>query len=82
MTFNGFLNPLRFNANVPLCGFSGAVLQKPLHQGNVTPIGFVDFRCIPFPEAVGSDALIAQVIEDNRQLLLDGSFCQGKDSVS
>ena len=65
MTFNGFLYSLGFYANVPLCGFSGAVLQKPLHQGNVTPIGFVDFRCIPFPEAVGSNALIAQGITYN-----------------
>ena len=43
--------------------------------------GVVDFRCVPFAEAVGTDALIPQVIEHDPQLLLNCSFCDGEHQL-
>lgn len=65
-------------ANIPLRGAGTAMLQKPLHQGNIEAIGIVDLCCIPLAKAVGADSLEAQVITDNMQLLLNGPFCNGE----
>ena len=55
------------------------MLQQPLHKGNVAAVGLVDFRCIPFAETVGADAIEAQVVADDSQLLLDRPLRNGKD---
>ena len=71
MVLNCLLNSLGFNADVPLGGGCAAVLQKPLHKGNVEPVIVVDFRCVPLAEAVGTDALVVQIVAHDFQLLLD-----------
>ena len=58
MILNCLLDPLRFNADVPLRGGGGTVLQKPLHQGNIEAVGLVYLRGIPLAETVGADALV------------------------
>ena len=58
MVLNCLLNSLGFDANVPLGGGSGTVLQQPLHQRNVETVIVVDFRCVPLAEAVGTDTLV------------------------
>jgi hypothetical protein len=50
------------------------VLQKPLDKGNIKAVIFVNFRRVPFTEAVGADALEAKVIADDGKLLPDGPF--------
>lgn len=54
MALNCLLNSLGFDADVPLGGGSGTVLQQPLHQRNVEPVFVVDFRCVPLAESVGA----------------------------
>ena len=63
-------DPLWLNADVPLSSAGTAVLQQPLHQGDIEAVGIIDFCCIPLAKAVGADPLEAQVIADNMQLLL------------
>ena len=60
-------NPLRLYAYVPLRGAGTAMLQQPLHQGNIKTICIIDFCCIPLAKAVGADTIEAQVITDNMQ---------------
>ena len=81
MIQNCFFNPLRLHADITLGSGGGAVLQKPLHQGNVITTVFVNLRSIPFAEAVSADPLEAQIIADDFQLLLDGSFGQRKNPL-
>lgn len=81
MALYGCLDPLRLNADISLCRSGGAVLQKPLHQGNVITTVFVNLRSVPFAEAVSADALKAQIVADDFQLLLDGSFGQRKNQL-
>ena len=65
---------LRLDADVPLRGGGGTMLQQPLHQRYVKAVCVVDFRCIPLAEAVGTDTLVPQVIAHDFQLLLDCPF--------
>ena len=62
MPFNRFLDSLRLDADVVLCGGCGAVLQKPLDKGDIIAVVLVDFGGVPFPKAVGTDPLIAQIM--------------------
>ena len=82
MSFDGLLNPLRFDADVTLCCGGAGVLQQPLHQGDVISAVLVNLGGIPLPEAVSADALIAQVVTDDMKLLLDGSFCHRENGGS
>ena len=75
------LNPLRLDADVSLGHGGGAVLQKPLDKGNVIAVVLVDLRRVPLAEAVSADALIAQVIADNRKDLLHFPCRDGEDQV-
>ena len=79
MVLNCLLNTLGFDADVPLGGGSGTVLQQPLDKGNVEPVFVVDFRCVPLAEAVGADALKAQIVAHDFQLLLDCPFRNGEN---
>ena len=81
MPFDGLLYPLWLDANVSLCHSGGAVLQKPLDQGNIIAVVLVDLRRVPLAEAVRADALIAQVIADPRKDLLHFPCCNGEDQV-
>ena len=74
MSFNRLFDPLRLDADIPLRDGGGTVLQQPLDKGNVEAVVPVNLRRVPFAEAVGADALKAQVIADNGKLLLDGAF--------
>ena len=78
MVLNGLLDSLRFYADIPLCGGGAAVLQEALYQDNVIAIGLVDLCGVPLAEAVGADTVIAQVIADDMQLLLDRALCDGE----
>ena len=41
MILNCLLNSLRLDADIPLRGGGGTMLQKPLHQGNIEAVGLV-----------------------------------------
>ena len=60
MILNCFLNSLRFNADVSLCGGCAAMLKEPLHQCYVKSVGIVDFGCIPLAETVSADTLTSR----------------------
>ena len=75
MILNRLLYSLWLDADVTLRGGGTAVLQKPLHQGDVIAVGLVDLRCIPFAKTVGADAIVTQIVADNPQLFLNCSFC-------
>ena len=81
MILNCLLNSLRLNADIPLGGGSGTMLQKPLHQRNIEAVGLVYLRCIPLAEAVGTDALIAQIVAYTPKLLLYCPFCDREDAL-
>lgn len=81
MILYSLLNPLWLDADVPLCGAGTAMLQQPLHQGNIEAVGIVDLCSIPLAKAVGADPLEAQVITDNMQLLLHCPLCDGEHQV-
>lgn len=57
------------------------MLKQPLNQGNIIAIGLIDLRGIPFAEAVSADTLKAQIVADQFQLLLDGSFGDGENQI-
>ncbi len=76
-----FLNPLGFNPYISLCYRCAAVLQEPLHKGNVIAVVAVDLCCVPFSETVSADVLIAQVVTYRRELLLDGARSKGKNKI-
>lgn len=75
MILNGLFDSLWLDADVTLCGGGTAMLQKPLHQGNVIAVGLVDLGCVPFAKTVGADALVTQIVADDPQLFLNCSFC-------
>ena len=75
VSFNRLFNALRLDADVALRDRSGAVLQKPLDQGNVIAIRLVNLSCVPLAEAVGADHLKAKINADDGKLLLDCSLC-------
>ena len=81
MPFNGLFYPLWLNADVPLCGGCGAVLKQPLDKGNVITVILVDFRCVPFAEAVSADAVKAEIITDDGKLFLYCPLCNGKNQL-
>lgn len=81
MVLNCLLNSLGFDADVPLGGGSGTVLQQSLDKGNVEPVFVVDFRCIPLAEAVGTDAINVQIVAHDFQLLLDCPFRNGENQL-
>ena len=74
MPLNGCFNPLRLDADVTLSDGGGAVLQESLNKSDVIAVFLVDLGGIPFAEAVGADALKAQIITDDSKLLLNGAF--------
>ena len=76
MALNRRFIPLRFYAYIPLRHRRTAMLQESLNEGDIIAICLVNFSSIPLAEAVGADALIAQVIADTGKLLLD---CPGTD---
>lgn len=79
MVLNRLLDPLWLNADAALgCG-GAAVLKKALCQCNVVAIVLVDLSSVPLSEAVRADAIIAQVVTDDAQLLLDCTLCNGKN---
>lgn len=57
------------------------MLKEPLHQCDVKSVGIVDFGCVPLAEAVGTDALIAQIVAYNPKLLLYCPFCDWENQV-
>ena len=81
MPFNRLFDPLRLDADVALRHGGGAVLQKPLHKGNIKPICLVNFGGVPLAEAVGADTLEAQIVADDGKLLLDRPFGDGEHAV-
>ena len=82
MVLNCLLNSLGFDADVPLGGGCGTVLQQSLDKGNVEPVIVVDFRCVPLAEAVGADTINAQIVAHDFQLLLDCPFRNGKNPLT
>lgn len=70
VALNRGLYPLRLNTDIPLRHGGGAVLQKPLDQGDVIAIRLVNLGGVALAEAVGADPLIAQVITGDGKLLL------------
>ena len=81
MPLNGCLNPLWLDTDVTLRDSGRAMLQKPLDKGNVIPVILVNLRGVPLAEAVGADTVIAQVVTNQFQLLLDSSGGDGEDQV-
>ena len=81
MTFYCPLYPLRLNADVPLSHSCGTVLQEPLNKSNVIAVIFVNLRCVPFTEAVSAYSVIAEVVTDDGELLLYGSFRDGENQL-
>lgn len=82
MTFNRLLDPLGFDADITLRDGCAAVLQKALDKGNVEAVVLVDLRGVPFAEAVSADALIAEVVTDAGQNLLNFSRRDGEDQIT
>ena len=81
MPFDGSFDPLRLNANIALSNSGGGMLQQTLDKGNIIPVVLVDLGGIPLPEAVGADALIAQIIAYDFQFLLYCSCGEGEDEL-
>ena len=81
MSLNRLFDPLRFDADVTLCHGGGAVLQEPLNEGDVVAVVLVNLCGVPFSEAVGADALVAQIVTDDGELLLDRSCGHREDQV-
>lgn len=61
------------DADVSLCHGDGAVLQQLLHQGDIVIVILVDLGCEEFPERMGADILIAQIVRHLLQMFLDGA---------
>ena len=72
---------LRLDADIALCRACTAVLQEALNEGNVAAVSFVNLRSIPLAEAVGADALVAQIIADDGKLFLYGSLADGENAL-
>ena len=52
-----------------------------MNEGYIIAIRLVYLCGIPLPERVRADAVIAQIITDDFQLLLDGSLADGEKKV-
>ena len=52
-----------------------------MNEGYIIAIRLVYLCGIPLPETVSADAVIAQIITDDFQLLLDGSLADGEKKV-
>ena len=74
MAFDRLFNSLRLDADISLRDGGGAVLQEALDKGNVISIRLVNLGSVPLAEAVGADALKAQIVTDDSKLLLDRPF--------
>lgn len=81
MLLYGLLDSLWLNADVTLCGGGTAMLQQSLHQSDVISAILVDLRGIPLSKTVGTDAVVTQVVADDAQLFLNGSFCNREDDI-
>ena len=81
MSLYRLFDPLRLDADVALRDGGGAVLQEPLDERDVVAVVLVDLCGVPFAEAVGADALVAQIVTDNGELLLDRSCGHREDQV-
>ena len=81
MAFYCHLNPLRLNAYISLRYGGRAVLQKPLNKRNVIAVILVYLRRVPFTEAVSAYSVIAEVVTDDGELLLYGSFRDGENQL-
>ena len=81
MVLDSLLYPLRLNADIPLCGGGAAVLQQPLHKGNVITVILVNLRCVPLAEAVSAYVGIVKIITDDCKLLLDCPFRDRKNAL-
>lgn len=57
------------------------MLQKPLNKGDVVTVIFVNLRRVPFTEAVSAYSVIAEVVTDDGELLLYGSFRDGENQL-
>ena len=57
------------------------MLQEPLDEGDVKAVILVNLRGVPFAEAVGADALVAQTVTDDGELLLNCSCGHREDQV-
>ena len=57
------------------------MLQEPLHKRNIVTVALIDFRRIPFPEAMCADALIAEIIAYKRKLLLNCPLRDREDKL-
>ena len=78
MSLYGLFNAFWLYADIPLCYRCGAVLREPLDKGNVKAVVAVNLGGVPFPKAVGADSLIAQILANNRKLLLNHARGDGK----
>ena len=65
MVLDSLLYPLRLNADIPLRGGGTAVLQQPLHKGNIVAVILVNLCCVPLAEAVGAYVGIVKIITDD-----------------
>ena len=74
MVLDSLLYPLRLNADIPLRGGGAAMLQQPLHKGNIVTVILVNLRCVPLAEAVSAYIGIVKIITDDCKLLLDCPF--------
>ena len=54
------------------------MLQKPLDKHDVMPVVVVDSCCVPLAEAVCADVLIAKMIADKLEVVLNLSDGQGE----
>ena len=54
------------------------MLQKPLDKHNVVPVIVVDACGVPFTEAVCADILIAKMLTDELEMVLNLSHADGK----
>ena len=81
MVLDSLFYPLRLDADIPLSGGGAAVLQQPLHKGDIVTVILVNLRCVPLAEAVGADIGIVKIITDDCKLLLDCPFRDRKNAL-
>ena len=74
-------NPLRLYTDVALGNCGAAVLQEPLHKGDIITVILVNLGRVPLTEAVCANPIVAQVVADDGKLLLYRSFGNRKDKV-
>ena len=68
-------------SSIPLCNRCAAVVSEPLDKGNVIAVLLVYLCGVPFPKAMGADALISKVVTNKGKLFLYGSCGQGKHQL-